>query len=576
MSLTTAMQIGRSALNVSQIGLQITGNNLANAATPGYSRQIAALTPSQGQNFGPYQLGRGVDFAGVRRQVDEALNERLRSSIADQQAAQEQFNILTQLETVIGELSGGALSDELLGFFNTWSDATNLLQAEGVIVEQGDALAQFVRSLREELSRLRTQVESQIDARVRDADGMLDEVATLNKEIAAIELQGAGANDLRDRRDTLLEELSAFMDVTLVESGTVADVLVGSIPVVLGGTNRGLTLERVAEGDRLTARVRVEGDGSVLDIEGGSIGGLLASRDGSIDETIDRLDDLAVQLIFQVNKVHSTGTNAGGKTRDRSTLPVPLDDRGLSLNDPLNPTFASLPFQAENGGFFVNIENRATGATTQVRIDVDLDGITDAGVAGFGDDTTAADIVSDLNAIPGIRAGFDIEGRVSIEAEPGFGFNFERDTSGVLAVMGIGAFFSGTGSSDVAVRDELLTDPTQLSVGRVENGAFIENGTALRLVELQDTQLSELNNRSFLESWSDASYAVAVAASGAETQAAGDALVRENLIAQRASVSGVSTDEESINLITFQRQYQGAARLISVADEMLQTLLSII
>ena len=71
-------------------------------------------------------------------------------------------------------------------------------------------------------------------------------------------------------------------------------------------------------------------------------------------------------------------------------------------------------------------------------------------------------------------------------------------------------------------------------------------------------------------------YAVAVSASSAETQAAGDALVRENLIAQRASVSGVSTDEESINLITFQRQYQGAARLISVADEMLQTLLSVL
>ena len=576
MSLTNAMQIGRSALTASQIGIQITGNNLANAATPGYSRQIAVLQPSRGQDLGPYVLGRGVDFAGVRRQVDEALNERLRSSIADQTAAEQQFSVLTQLETVIGELSTGSLSDELLDFFGTWSDATNLLQAEGVIVEQGDALAQFVRSLRTELARLRDQVENQIDDRVRDANAKLDEVATLNREIAGVELQGGGANDLRDRRDTLLEELSEFMDVTLVESGTVADVLVGSIPVVLGGQNRGLTLERIAEGNRLTARVRVDTDGSVLDIQGGSLGGLLASRDGSIDETIDRLDTLAVALIFEVNKLHTTGTNAGGKTLERSTLPIPGDDRELSLNNPLNPTFATLPFEAKNGGFFINVENQATGATRQVRIDVDLDGINSAGVAGFGDDTTSADIVAALDAVPGVRASFDIEGRVRVEAEAGFGFNFENDTSGVLAVMGIGAFFTGTGSSDIAVREDLIDDPTGLMVGRVENGRFIENGTALDLVALQDTTVAELNNRSLLESWTDASYAVAVAASGAETQAQGDALVRENLISQKAGLSGVSTDEESINLITFQRQYQGAARLISITDEMLQTLLSII
>jgi len=576
MSLTSALQIGRSALNASQIGIQITGNNLANAATPGYSRQIAVLSPSRGQNLGPYVVGRGVDLTGVRRQVDEALNERLRSSIADQKSAETKFGVLTQLETVIGELSGGALSDELLGFFNTWSDATNLLQAEGVIVEQGDALAQFISSLRVELSRLRNQVEDQIDARVREANAKLDEVATLNREIAAVELQGAGANDLRDRRDVLLEELSGFMDVTLVESGTVADVLVGSIPVVLGGTNRGLTLERVAEGDRVTAKVRVGADGSELDIRGGEIGGLLESRDGSIDETIDRLDNLAVQLIFEVNRLHSTGTNAGGKTSESSTLPIPIDDRDLSLNNPLNATFASLPFSVSNGGFLVNVENRITGATNQVRIDVDLDGIAADGTAGFGDDTSAADIVAALDAVPGINASFDVEGRVRISAEPGFGFNFEDDSSGALAVLGVGAFFTGTGSSDIAVREDLIRDPTGLSVGRVEDGSFIENGTALELVNLQETGLAALNNRSFLESWTDASYAVAVAASGAETQAAGDALVRENLIAQRAGISGVSTDEESINLITFQRQYQGAARLISVADELMQTLLSVI
>ncbi len=577
MSLTTTMQIGRSALIASQVGIQLTGNNLANAATPGYSRQNLLLNPSQGQNLGRYVLGRGVDIAGVRRQVDEALQERLRSSIADQSGAQQAYSVLTQLETVMGELTGFDLSTELGKFFNTWSDATNLLQAEGVIVEQGDKIAQFVRSLRTELARLRGQVENQIDARVSRANDLLDEVATLNRSIASIELSGAGANDMRDRRDELMNELSTLMDVSLVESGAgAADVLVGSIPVVLGGTNRGLTIERVAEGNRLTARVRVGADGSQLDITGGQIGGLLSSRDGTIDDSIDRLDDLAVQLIFQVNRLHSTGANQGGRTLDRSTLTIPVEDRTLSLNNPLNSTFASLPFEVKNGGFLVNVTNSATGASTQRRIDIDLDGLTDAGTAGFGDDTSAQDIVDQLDAIPGVSASFDSEGRLRITADPGFSFNFEQDSAGALAVMGVNAFFTGTGSSDMAVLRDLIDDPTRLSVGRYENGAFVENGTALALVGLQETGLAALQGRSFNDSWRDASYAVAVKASSAETQAASDSLVRENLEAQRAGVSGVSTDEESINLITYQRQYQGAARLISIADELMQTLLSVI
>jgi flagellar hook-associated protein 1 FlgK len=577
MSLTSTMQIGRSALTASQVGLQIAGNNLANAATPGYSRQNLLLEPTRGDYGGRFVLGRGVDIAGVRRQVDEALQARLRDSISDQAAAQEQFGVLTQLETVLGELTGFDLSSELGSFFNTWSDATNLLQAEGVIVEQGDKLAEFIRSLRTEIGRLREQVESQIDARVARADLLLDEVASLNRGIASVELSGGGANDLRDRRDELLTELSGLMDVTLVENseGT-ADVLVGSIPVVLGGVNRGLVLEREAEGNRLTARVRVGADGSELNITGGLLGGALTSRDDSVDQTIDRLDAIAVELIHQVNRLHSTASNAGGRRLDRSTLPIPVEDRGLSLNDPLNATFASLPFEVENGGFFVNVINSATGATNQVRIDVDLDGLTEAGVRGFGDDTSAQDIVDQLDGIDGVRAGFDNEGRLRITAEPGFRFNFENDTSGALAVMGVNAFFTGTGSSDIAVRDELIEDPTGLSIGRYENGAFIENGTALELVNLQTRGLDALSGRTFLESWTDASYAIAVKASSAETQSASDALVRQNLEAQRAGVSGVSTDEETINIITFQRQYQGAARLISVADEMLQTLLSVI
>ena len=87
MGLTSSLQIGRSALTASQVALQVTGNNFANASTPGYSRQLIALAPTQDARYGGYILGRGVGVAGITRQVDQALQARLWSGTSAEQFA---------------------------------------------------------------------------------------------------------------------------------------------------------------------------------------------------------------------------------------------------------------------------------------------------------------------------------------------------------------------------------------------------------------------------------------------------------------------------------------------------------
>jgi len=577
MGLFTAMQIGRSALVSSQVGIQVSGNNMANAATPGYTRQALFLSPSRGQVLGTYSLGRGVGIDAVERQIDDALQARLRKSMSDESASGALNEVLGQLETVMGELSGNDISSELGSLFDTWSEASNLISSQSVVVQQADQFAQFVRDMRSDISLIRGQIETQIDTRVGRANTLFDQVAFLNGEIASGEAIGATANELRDQRGNALDELATLMDISVVEqeNGSM-DVLVGSVPIVIGTSNRGVDVTRESDGAALTTVVTLGSDGTPLAVTEGSIGGLLEARDGNIDGTIDRIDTLTGQLIFEINKLHSTGTNLRGLTATTGAFSVATADLGTSMNSPANASLAGLPFGASNGGFFVDVRNPATGASQRVRIDVDLDGITDAGLTGFTNDTSPQDIANSLDAIDGLSASFNAEGKLVVSSAPGFEFSFSDDSSGALAVLGVNTLFTGTSGADIGVRQELFDDPSSLMVGRIENGVLIENGTALGISSLRDKGLTALGGVTSARFWSDSVESVASKASIALTNADAGRVVRQSLEAQRASLSGVSVDEESINLLSYQRQFQGAAQVISTADQLLQTLLSII
>jgi flagellar hook-associated protein 1 FlgK len=577
MGLFTAMQIGRSALVSSQVGIQVAGNNMANAATPGYTRQQLFLSPNRGQVAGSYSLGRGVGIDAVERQIDDALQARLRNGIADQTAASALSEVMNQLETVLGELSGADLSSELGAFFDNWSEATNLISSQSIAVQQADSFARFVRELRSDVGQIRTQIESQLDARVLRADTLLSEVADLNVRIAGAETGGATANELRDRRGVALDELAGLMDISVVEqaSGSV-DVLVGSMPVVLGTRSRGVEVTRESDGSRLTTQITLGADGTPLPVTAGSIGGLLEARDGNIDATLERIDTLTSRLIFEVNRLHSTGTNLGGLRSIAGDRSFPLADRAVPLNSAANATMAGLPFAPANGGFFIDVRTPGTGATQRVRVDVDLDGIAEDGSVSPLDDTSAQDIVDAIDGVEGLNAAFNPQGQVVVTADAGYEFSFSDDSSGVLAAMGVNTLFSGTDGTDIAVRGGLLDNPSNLMIGRFVNGELIENGTALEVSALRGSALTELGGISLAQFWSDSVQSVASNASIALNDAQSGQIVRESLEAQRASMSGVSVDEESINLLNYQRQFQGAAQVISTADELLQTLISII
>ena len=268
MSLNSSINIARTALTTSQLGLQVSSMNLANAANPAYTRQIAMLEAIRGRVSDPNQIGQGVAVTEVRRQIDEALQRRLWAGNSAEFSSAQQSGILSQLETILNEGTEFDMSSQLSGFFNTWTEATTLLDSQATIRNQGESISSFIRNMRSDLNTQRRQLEDQIDAQVLRADAILEEIASINRTITESEIGDAEASGLRDQRDALVTELAQLIDVNVHETNSGAyDVYSGSTPIVQGARNRGIEINRVTdENGVFSVRVEVKADSTPLPV----------------------------------------------------------------------------------------------------------------------------------------------------------------------------------------------------------------------------------------------------------------------------------------------------------------------
>lgn len=576
MGLTSSLLIGRSALTASQLALQVTGANIANVGTKGYHRQVVSMDPLKSTyEGGRVFVGQGVQVSDVRRALDPAVQTRLRNSVSDEQAATVASSVLSQIESMMAELSGSDLSSELTRFFNAFSELANNPSASvnrAAVVEQGSALASFVRNLRSNLVDVRSQIDQQLLLNVQRADQLITKIADLNRAVVNAE-NGRGTDGaLRDQRDLLIDELAGLMDITVVEqTGGALDVLVGSTPVVLGTDARGLEIRFTSDNGVLDAKVVARSSQEALRVESGAIGGLLEQRNASAQKSIEELDRFASALIFEVNRLHSSGRPQARITDTTGLLKFSVADQALALNDPTNATIAGLPFAPKNGSFTV-VMTDSNGNSVERVITIDLDGIQAGGSPGYGTDTTFADIVAELDAIANLHAEVTSDGRLRLYTDAGYDVSFKDDTSGVLAVLGVNAYFQGVDARDIAVAAELKTNPLKLTLGLADG----TNETALAIAALRDTGVESLDGDTLNQRWLRTVERTAVETLSARTEALATAAVRENLEAQQAAVSGVSLDEETLNLISYQQQYAGAARFISVVNELTNVLLSLV
>ncbi|MBI5865547.1 MAG: flagellar hook-associated protein FlgK [Planctomycetes bacterium] len=563
-----SFQIGRSALNAYQAALAITGQNIANAGNVDYARQTGRLTAMVGGPIAGVTPGAGVALWRLRRNVDEALEARLRFASAQRAGAEQVHGSLSQTEALYNELSDQDVSTLLSEFFGSFggvqTSPADMTQRD-LVVNAADGLTRTMQRLRSGLVQQVRDLNDQAVVVANQANTIAGEIADLNEQIVTSESDGRTiASALRDRRDSLLRDLGELMDITTREQpGGAVNVYVNSEPLVDLGRSRGITIERELRDGLEIASVRFADNDGPITAREGKLAGLLSARDTHVQDQLNRMDTLARGLIYEVNRIHSQGT---GLVRYAS---VTSEHAVLDSSVALNSAAAGLEFPITNGTFEIRVRDKTTGAVTTRQIDVDLDGI-------GNNDATLASLVAQLNNVPGVTASVAADNRLSIAAADGSEISFGNDSSGALAALGIAGFFKGHDAATIAVADAIRSDPRLIAASLT--GEVNDGDIAGRIAELAaSTSTSDLlGGRSIGDYHGDMVGDLAVTAGGAlNTFEASDA-VHQGLMAQREAVSGVNLDEEAINLTKYERAFQGAARYIDVLSQMTDEVLRLL
>lgn len=565
MSLFSSLQVANNSLVASQLGLQVTGNNIANANTPGYIRERIMVGPAPTVRYGGLLMGTGVSVEAIIQQTDRFLEERMRSATSDLANGEAQEGAYVKLESLLGELTDTDLSTSLTTFFSSIQDILN--QPESVSVRnlavlQGRTLSDDIRRLDDNARQLREDLNDQIVASTDKINELLEEVAKLNIQIVTAEggeIVKSDAVGLRDRRSNVLKDLAELINIRTVEqtNGDVT-VFVGGDYLVFQGTARSVTSASTYDRGQSIAEVRLAETDAPLAITSGKVAGLYSARDTALTSFLDGLDQFTKTLAFEFNKVYSSGQGLTGYSSSLSEFSV--DDASLALDQ------AGLPFTPVNGSFEVQVYNEQTGATTTKLIRVDLNGV--------DSETSLDSLAAELNAVDGIRASVSAERKLLIEADtPLVTFSFANDTSGALAALGINTFFSGAGASDIGVSDVIRNDPTKFAASKTGIGEDSTNAELLS--DLLSVPLASQSNRSLANMYDALTGETAQGTAVSKSVAEGFRVFQRTLEGQYLAVSGVNMDEEAVKLIAYQRAFQASARVISTISDMLDVLVNL-
>ncbi|MFK8115041.1 MAG: flagellar hook-associated protein FlgK [Rubripirellula sp.] len=562
MSLFGSIQQAAGALQVNQIGLQVVGNNIANANTPGYIRQQLEQSSAVSVREGNLIKGTGVRPTGITQVIDQALAERMFNASTAHSGAEDLEKAYSQLEELTTDLNNDGLGQQLTLFNNSLHELSAQpgdLSLRDFVILQGETLAGNIQRTREEAFGRRELWNGDLDVMSDEINRLTQRIARLNLDIATIEGGGllhSDATGLRDQRYQDLEELSQYMNLNIQEqeSGAVA-IFVGGDYLVSNGNSRDVYTAYNSE--RGGTEIRIIETDSPLTPTGGKIASAMEARDGVFGEYIESVDAMAKALIRSVNEVHSQGQGRRGYSEieaNQDAIPgVPLGD-------------AELGWVPRNGTFDMNLVDDTGNVISNHRISVRL--LDQVG------DSTVNSIAEDINAIDGLTASVNSRGRLQISSDStSSSFTFGEDTSGFLAAAGINTFFVGEGAVDIEVSQRLKEDSDLLAIS---GGGIGEDTDVLtNLIDIVETPLDHLDGRSVRQTYQNAVANTGQKINLQQSATQGLRNFYQTLHSQHLAITGVNIDEESIKMITYQRAFQASSRVIATASEMLDLLVTL-
>jgi flagellar hook-associated protein 1 len=614
--------IGNSALTATYTALQTTGNNIANANTPGYSRQIVSFTPLVETGFSGTYVGEGVAVDSIKRAYNDLLTQQVNLATAGASQSGTRAKLLGQINNLFSSTSGGlgAAVDQFFSQVQTLTQQPSSLAVRQTVMASAQQMSATFGDAFGQLQLMQQSADQQIGQEISTVNSTTAQIARLNDQISLAAASGGSPNDLLDQRDQAIKTLNQSIGVTLMKQSD------GSINVFLAN---GMGPD---PSDAQNVIVGTVSGNSVIPLSignsgGGNIGALMQFRLQDIPTVENQIGRLAVVVADQFNQQSKLGQDLNGAagvnffsaptpaviaaTTNATSGGAPVESVSVSFSDTSQLQASDYRLQVSGGSYMLT--RTSDGQQTNLSSPpyslapgspAAIDGITISvsGTATNGDTFTIEPVRNGANnlavaigqaqqvaAASPIRPSMPSSntGSLSIASLSVVGptRNASLTTPVSLNFTGATTYTVGGGPAQTYTPGQpislngwsltLLGTPhagDQVSVGPNVGGTG-DNTNALALAQLQSANVIDGGPLG-------SGYAAVVAQVGTMTanaqadQQNQQTLLNDAVNAQSA-VSGVNLDEEAAKLLQYQQQYQAAAKVISIASTLFNQILSI-
>lgn len=563
MGLFSVLRVGTRGLAASQLGMDITGQNISNADVEGYSRKRLNMTADYRYDGLLGQMGFGVDVINIERMRNIYIDQQIQRQKQDLGIYQEIDHTLEAIENVFTEPGDTGIMAFIDRFFDSWENLSNNpsdIAARTMVKTNAEIITDVFHNVSGELRDLRQTRNEEIQNRIEKVNKIAREIYNLNSEIGSVEIGSQNANDSRDKRDQLVKELSAIVKIDTIENE------IGQITVTTGGSilvspvdvneleTTSTTYSRTDGTTYSDIGLRFKNSKKQYTPTGGQLKGLYSSRDTIIPEYESKLDTLALALVEKINEQHVRGYNLMGYTGFNFFNTQTTGASDIALSDSIVSDVKNIA--AALGG------EEKTGGTNTVT----------AGTLNFGQPPVAlAKAGGTIPPLPSANAiahnivhgstVVTVSGTVLTE-----GADYHIDhVNGTIQMLHAG-YDGNTVVIDFKYKTDNFPGPGN-------------NANAIAIAQLRHALTMESDSLGNPTATFDQYYSTLIGRLGLQRNEANSNLeTREFLVEQyqahQDAIAGVSLDEEMAELIKFQHTYQASARVITTASEMLDVLMN--
>ena len=622
-SIFNSLSIGYSGLAAAQVGINTTGNNIANAEVEGYTRQRVVQAAQTPLFTGAGNIGNGTQVADIQRVFDNFVFDRYSKISADKEYTEFTQQTLEELSTYFPEIDGVGIKADLTEYYSMWqtfADNPDNQAIKVALAKQTETLTQNISQLQDNVTRLQENMNNQLELNVNQVNSIIKELAGINSSIDVAEAGDVyTANDLRDRRNVLERDLSrligAEVNVGQLEANIQIDsnsnTKTGSYTVSVNGFNivDGSTYHpiNISNEDSKNGFYKVSyerQDGVLIPMEesltGGKIGAILDLRGGSIDSTtgvpldgtiqtvVAQIDAFAKGLIEATNNLY-----AASSTTKMDSNPQTIDPNSSLVTSDLNINEGAFDLivydidgnEVSRRSINIDAATSMSGAINSNSIEGQIlankDDNSDGSANNDIDDFISFNFQQSADGITRVELTMD-----ALSESQGYTFSLEDTLStpdyssgtNFAGALGLGRYFDGDSANTMALNSRLRDNPTDITAGF--SGTAGDNRVASSMLQQQfESYTFDIGTASY-ETTTYGMFDITATFVGISTNAA--ITKNETTSVQFSAVeleyfstSKVSIDEELTNLIKYQTSYGAAAKIITTIDQMMQTLLGI-